>query len=343
MITIDGSYGEGGGQILRTALALSCITNKAVHITNIRKGRHKPGLLQQHLTCVKAAKKITRAKVKGDEFRSQELLFEPAEIESGKYFFNVAEERGSAGSVTLVLQTILPILIRANESSSVSISGGTHTKWSPPVHYTQKVLQSTLKSLGLDVSVALKKWGFYPIGKGEIEVKIESTDQIKDINLAERGSLQCLSGISVVAGLPLSIAERQKREVKRNLKDWTPEIEVLEVSTASKGTFVFLLAEFENLVAGFSALGEPGKLAEKVADEACDDFLYYYNSGQAIEQWLADQIILFLALAKENSVFTTSKISQHLLTNIWVIKKFLDANIEIAGELDKPGKVQINI
>ncbi|MCK4353246.1 RNA 3'-phosphate cyclase [candidate division WOR-3 bacterium] len=356
MIEIDGSYGEGGGQILRTALALSAITKKPLHISNIRKGRRVSGLLQQHLTCVRAAGEITNAKLKGDGFRSQELWFEPNEIKGGNFSFDVARERGSAGATTLVLQTILPILLYADKLSVVKIKGGTHTKWSPPFHYISWVLQPTLKKLGIGFSCSLKKCGFYPIGKGEIEVKTEvrrqktedrsqkteDRSEIKGIELIERGKFRSLNGISVVAGLPLSIAKRQREEAFRCLKDFSPKIEVSEVSAYSKGTFFFLLAKFENTVAGFSAIGERGKPAEKVAKEACDKFLYYYNSEQAVEQWLADQIILFLALTSKSSCFTTSRISKHLLTNIWVIRQFLDIKIEVTGEFGSPGKIAIN-
>ncbi|MDI6840110.1 MAG: RNA 3'-terminal phosphate cyclase [bacterium] len=344
MIEIDGSYGEGGGQILRIALALASITGKSVHIKNIRKGRNPAGLLQQHLTCVKAAAKISNASAEGIKFGSQELWFEPGNIIDGQFSFDVAEEKGSAGATTLVLQTILPILLYANEPSVVSIKGGTHTNWSPSFHYIQKVLQPTLNKLGIDFEVSLLRWGFYPIGKGELEVMVKpmGKNQIKGIGLVEHGSFEKLRGISVVSGLPISIAERQANEAKRVLKDFYPEIGVSKVTAYSKGTFFFLLAEFENTLAGFSSLGERGKPAEKVAREACNEFLYYYNSGQAIDQWLADQIIPYLALAREKSVFTTSRISNHLLTNIWVITKFLDTKIEVQGELGHPGKVELN-
>lgn len=338
MLEIDGSYGEGGGQILRTALALSCITGKRIHIFNIRKGRKKPGLMQQHLTCIKSAKQISDAKTEGAEFGSQELFFSPKKIRGGDFIFNVAEEKGSAGATTLVLQTILPILLFADKPSKVVIKGGTHTNWSPPFHYTEQVLVPTLAQMSINVSLSLKKWGFYPIGKGEIQANIQPVTGIKGVSLVNRGEIKNLRGISVVSGLPRSIAEREKSEAERELKDFTPAIDILEVNAFSKGNFFFLFSE----TAGFSALGERGKPAETVAQECCKSFLSFYKTNKAIDGHLADQLIIFAALSKEKTVFSTSKISNHLFTNVWVTRKFLDSEISISGESGKPGIVEIN-
>jgi len=341
-LEIDGSYGEGGGQILRTALALSSITGKSIYIKNIRKRRKTPGLLQQHLTCIKAAGQATNARVKGAEFRSEELYFEPQSPRPGSYSFDVAEERGSAGATSLVLQAIMPILVYASHSSTVRIRGGTHTEWSPPFHYLQEVLAPMLSKLGIKISLALKRWGFYPRGGGEIEVKIQPCRDIKGINVTSAGTLKSIRGVSVVSSLPISIAERQKLQAITRLRDFSPQIEVVRVLAQSPGTFFFIVGDFENVSAGFSSLGKPGKPAEKVADEACDNFLNYYESKKALDKHLADQIILYLALAKTRSVFTTSCVSQHLLTNVWVIKKFLDRLISVKGALGEPGEVEVH-
>ncbi len=343
MIEIDGSYGEGGGQILRTALALSCITSKRIHIFNIRKGRKKPGLMQQHLTCIKSAEQISDAETEGAQFGAQELFFSPKKIQGGDFIFDVAEEKGSAGATTLVLQTILPILLFTDKPSKVVIKGGTHTNWSPPFHYTEQVLVPTLAQMSINVSLSLKKWGFYPIGKGEIQVNINPVNKIKGLSLMNRGEIKNLNGISVVAGLPRSIAERERSEAERELKDFTPAIDILEVNAFSKGNFLFLFSDPALIhKCGVSALGERGKPAETVAQECCKSFLSFYKTNKAIDGHPADQLIIFAALSKEKTVFSTSKISNHLLTNVWVTRKFLDSRISISGELAKPGIVEIN-
>jgi RNA 3'-terminal phosphate cyclase (ATP) len=341
-LEIDGSYGEGGGQILRTTLALSSITGKSIHIKNIRKGRKKPGLLQQHLTCIKAARQATDAKVEGATFRSEELYFEPQSPKAGSYYFDVAEERGSAGATSLVLQAIMPILVYAPGSSTVRIKGGTHTEWSPPFHYLQEVLAPMLSKLGIEISLSLKRWGFYPRGGGEVEVRIKSCKDMRGVHITNAGTLKSIRGMSIVSALPISIAERQKLQAISRLKDFSPQIEVVKVSAQSPGTFFFIIGNFENMRTGFSSLGKLGKPAEKVADEACDEFLNHYKSKKALDKYLADQIILYLALAKAKSMFTTSCVSQHLLTNIWVIKKFLNRSITIKGTLGETGEVEID-
>ncbi|MEO0115956.1 MAG: RNA 3'-terminal phosphate cyclase [candidate division WOR-3 bacterium] len=219
MIKIDGSFGEGGGQILRTALALSSVLAKPFLIFNIRKGRKKPGLLAQHLTGVRAVAKITEAEKEGDEFGSEKLLFHPKKILPGKYEFDVAEERGSAGSVTLVAQSVLPILFFAERESEVSLKGGTHVPFSPIFDYLKEILLPTIKRLGYEAEGEIKKYGFYPVGGGEITLKIRplSFSSFANISNSKRGDLSFLKVISRVANLPLTIAERQAKRVKEKL------------------------------------------------------------------------------------------------------------------------------
>ncbi len=343
MQKIDGNFGEGGGQILRTALALSIVLQKPIEIYNIRKGRKVPGLAPQHLTSVNAAAKISGAKVEGNKLKSEELKFSPGQIKAGQYLFNVAEEKGSAGSVALVLQSILLPLSLASESSKIIVLGGTHVSFSPAFTYYQEILFPTLQKLGLNVKSEIKKWGFYPKGEGEVVCEIFPCREIKNLNLLERGELKKVSGISAVANLPLAIAERQRNSAlkllqQRNLK---AEIEILPAFSFGQGTFFFLKVEFENCRAGFGSLGEMGKRAEIVAEEAVNQLLQFLPTEAVIEEHLADQLIPFLALAKENSAFTVSKISQHLLTNIWVVKQFLDIEIKVEEEEGNEGKIFI--
>lgn len=331
MIHIDGSYGEGGGQILRTSLTLSSILNLSFEMNNIRAKRKKPGLLPQHLTSVRAAKKITDAKVEGDEFKSQNLVYEPKKICGGEYEFDVAEERGSAGATGLVFQTIIPILLFGKRPSKVTIKGGTHVPFAPPYHYLKETFLPTLRKMDLELELSIGRWGFYPRGGGEISVLITPLSNLNPLRIAEKGKLLELRGISAVANLPLSIAHRQKKRTVERLNEFKVDIEIEEAASVGPGTFIFLLAKYENCLCGFSALGARGKPAERVADEVADAFLYHHNSNGAVEKHLADQLLLYASLAKGESSFTTSKISQHLFTNKWVVEKFLPAKIEIDG------------
>jgi RNA 3'-terminal phosphate cyclase (ATP) len=373
MIRIDGSYGEGGGQILRTALSLASILNKPFEVNNIRKGRKKPGLLAQHLTGVNAAQIITDAKVTGNNFGSLSLTFESKVIKGGEYTFNVAEERGSAGAVTLVAQTILPILFFADKESKVTLKGGTHVPFSPPFDYLKEILIPTLAGFGFQAKAELKRYGFFPVGEGEVTLEINN--QISNIkneqfDFKERGVLKELRIASKVANLPLSIAERQMNRLFQKLSEFpipnsesriTKECEV--VKAPCPGTYLFMTAEFENIRAGFSSLGARGKPAEKIADEVFEEFSNYFNQKEVFDPHLADQILVFLAISQiskttqsviaRNEVtkqsnrflaslgttsvpicasFTTTKITDHLLTNIWVINQFLpELKIEVQG------------
>jgi RNA 3'-terminal phosphate cyclase (ATP) len=338
-IKIDGNYGEGGGQILRTALALSCVLQKEIEIYNIRKGRKVPGLQAQHLTCVKATQVISEAEVEGNRIQSQILRFCPRKIKGGNLFLDV----GTAGSVCLVLQSIILPLSLADAQSELRLKGGTHVPFSPPVNYFLKVLFPILKSLGLNLSIEIKRWGWYPKGGGEIICQVNPAERIKPLNLIEKGKLLKLSGFSAVSNLPLSIAQRQNQEAERILKENSFELdaETLNTPSAGKGTFFFLLASFENSFAGFSALGALGKRAEQVSDEACRFFLDFMKTTGAIEEHLADQLIPFLALAQDESNFSVSRISRHLLTNIWVTQQFLPVKFIVEGKENQPGKIKI--
>ncbi len=339
-IKIDGSYGEGGGQILRTSLSLSCVTKRPIEIFNIRKGRKNPGLQPQHLTCVKAAQTISDAEVHGAELQSQNLVFMPKEINGGDYSFDVGEIKGSAGSASLVIQTLLLPLSYAEAPSTVTIIGGTHVPWSPSFHYLRDVFGNAISKMGYKVSLDIERWGWYPIGGGKIKAVIKPAKELSAINIAERGRLKAVTGISAVSNLPLSIAERQRDKgisiLKKNGIE--ADIEIINAPSYGKGTFFFLLAEFENSAAGFSSLGAIGKKTEDVAGEACKELLDFIETKGAIDPHLSDQLILYTTMARMESDFTTSRITQHLLTNIWVIKQFMTAEIKVE-EMDGAGRV----
>lgn len=340
---IDGNYGEGGGQVLRTALSLSSILNKPIQLYNIRKGRKIPGLQPQHLTCVKACQLISSATVSGAELGSQQIEFAPEQLSGDSFEFDVSEKRGSAGSTSLIIQSLLLPLLFAPRSSSVTLHGGTHVPWSPPYHYLEGVFLPTIARMGGRIKLSLKAWGWYPQGGGKLNARIDPAKELAPLTLTDRGDLKSLRGISAVSNLPLSIAERQRDRGLKILKrsGIDARIDLQEGPSPGKGTILFLLAEFEHTLAGFSALGAIRKRAEQVAEEACQEFLEFYQSSAAIDHRLADQLIPYLALAKGKSTFTTSKISSHLLTNIWVVQQFLPVEVMVEGEKGKEGKITV--
>ena len=344
IIRIDGSIGEGGGQILRTSLALSCLLRVPVELFNIRKARTKPELQPQHLTAVNAAAAVCRAAVEGAHLSSTTVRFSPGPVSGGDYFFDVSEKRGSAGSAPLVLQTILPPLCFANAVSTVAVIGGTHVPWSPTAHYLKDVFLPTLARIGAGADVLLETWGWYPAGGGKVTARIMPRNEALPLVLTERGRLLRLSGSSAVSNLARDIAVRQRDRALKLLSErgLDADIELVNAPSPGKGTLVFLLAEFENVRAGFSALGAIGKRAEEVAVEACRDLFDYLDAGAALDPHLADQVVHYLALTRGASEFTTSRITRHLLTNIRVVRQFIECDIQVTGKEGEAGTVRIN-
>ncbi len=340
-LTIDGSFGEGGGQILRTSLALSCALGRPVRIGNIRKGRRKPGLQPQHLASVRAAVAISGAVVEGAELSSTELRFQPGDTRAGSYRFDVAEKRGSAGSTSLVVQSILLPLSFTETFSSVIVQGGTHVPWSPPFHYLASVVAPLLSRLGARIELSIQSWGWYPLGGGRITAGIAPARDLRPLHLVDRGRLLRVSGISAASNLPEHIAIRQRVRALQVLEKESIDavIETVSAPSSGKGSFLFLAAEFENVTAGFGSLGAIGKRAEEVADEACREFLGHLRAGGALDPHLADQIVPWLVFAPGPSEFTTSRITKHLLTNLWVVRQFMGGDIQVEGIEGGEGKV----
>jgi RNA 3'-terminal phosphate cyclase (ATP) len=336
-LEIDGCFGEGGGQIVRTALSLSCVTGIPFRLFNIRKGRKRPGLMPQHITCVQAISDICSARSTGNEKGSQQLTFIPGKIKAGNYRFDI----GTAGSAPLVFQTMLPPLLFAGSPSHVIIHGGTHVPFSPTYHYISEVFLPTLNRVGIHVESSIGKFGFYPKGGGEIDFIITPSPEIKALNIQTRGRLSAVHGYSAVSRLPKSIAERQKKSALQTLHQLSVTITVSEVLSIDEGTFIFLKSEYENSIAGFSSLGKRGKPAEEVGREAADELLRFHSTPESFDSHLADQLAIYLCLAGGNSSFTTARITQHLVTNLWAIQKFLPVSYQIEGEMNAPGKVTI--
>ena len=335
-ITIDGRYGEGGGQILRTALTLSALFSVPLRMHHIRGNRKRPGLRQQHLTAVQALQRITGAEVKGAAVSSPELVFEPGAVRGGHYSFHIR----TAGSTTLVLQTIIPVLLFAETTSQVHLAGGTHVPWSPSFHYLQTVFVPALKTMGGSVSLEIEKWGWYPKGGGAVRCSIDTTQGLCAIHLTDRCRLDRLHILSAVSNLPLSIAERQRDRALERIRHLglPPFVQIEEAPSPGQGTALFLTACFEGSRAGFASLGRRGKRAEAVADDACDELFRFLDPNGVIDQHLADQLVLYMALARGRSTVITEGVTDHLKTNIWVIEQF--APVTFATDTDT-GKIQV--
>jgi RNA 3'-terminal phosphate cyclase (ATP) len=348
-LEIDGSAGEGGGQVLRTSLALSVITGRPIQLRRIRAGRPKPGLAPQHLTSVMAAAKLCDAELGGATLRSTELSFAPRTVaQSGTYTFDVASIRrgGSAGATTLVLQTVLVPLALAPGPSELILKGGTHVPWSPPFEFVDHVFLPALRRAGLRAESRLEAWGFYPRGGGRINVRIAgggAAGRPPPLRLGQGGESRHIRGCAVACNLPAHVAQRIRDRATNVLRQagYRSEIVPRLERGVGPGAALFLLSESGHSAAGFSSLGEPGKPSEAVADEACRALLAHDATGAAVDPHLADQLLLPLALAAGASEFSTSLITQHLLTNAQVIQQFVPARIQIEGAEGGPGKVII--
>lgn len=325
MIEIDGSAGEGGGQILRTSLALSMCTGQPFTLAKIRAGRAKPGLMRQHLTCVKAAAEICAAEVHGAELNSQSLTFVPGPVRAGDYGFNV----GTAGSCTLVLQTIWPALLMADSPSRLVLGGGTHNPMAPPFHFLERSYAPLMRKLGANAELSLRRLGFYPAGGGEIEVSIwPARDKLQPFDLMERGLK--LEGYAecFAPALPRTVAQRELEHLGTAL-GWTEDQLRIAVVRQNEGPGNALLAtlNYENLSEVFTQFGEKGISAEKVARDLVREVRAYQQGKAALGPHLADQWALPLALAvharQSGARYTCTELTAHAKTNFEVIERFL--------------------
>jgi len=328
MITIDGSIGEGGGQILRTALALSLVTGQPFRIDKIRAGRKKPGLLRQHLTAVNAATQIGQASVTGATLGSQTLCFEPGKIKPGDYLFAV----GTAGSATLVLQTVLPALLVGTTPSRLVLEGGTHNPFAPPFDFLQKTFIPLLNRMGAKVSVTLESHGFYPAGGGRFYVDIEPVAKLSPIELLARGPIKRQLARAVYAAIPSSVAERELKVISEKL-NWTAEALRAErvANTTCPGNVLLIELESEALTEVFTGFGERGVLAERVAESVIEKVREYLVSNAPVGEHLADQLLIPMSLAGGGS-FKTVKSTRHTQTNIETIQRFLPVKFVIEKE-----------
>lgn len=332
MITIDGSQGEGGGQILRTALALSAITGTPVHIERIRARRPKPGLQRQHLVAVQAAARVSGGHLEGAELNSRELTFTPQaaptqRASGGVYEFDI----GTAGSTTLVLQTILPILLLAEASSLISIRGGTHNGMSPPVEFLQDSFLPVLHRIGVNAEVTLERHGFYPAGGGAISASIQPWTARAPLELLARGKAIDRHAQVLLANLPPHVAEREAMAFKHALHWSHAEVDEQEVDAHGPGNAVLARLRFAHITARFTAVGELRKSAEEVAAECAKQVRRYLAGEAPVCEYLADQLLLPLALGAGGH-FRTGEPSEHTRTNAAVIAQFLGEVVSFEAE-----------
>ncbi len=323
MITIDGSEGEGGGQILRTSLGLSLVTAKPFYIKNIRVKRKKPGLLPQHLTAVRAAQEISSAKVEGAFLGSKELSFTPSHVNGGHYCFNV----GTAGSTTLVLETILPSLLVSQKSFSLILEGGTHNPFAPPFDFLERVFFCILKAMGAHFDLKLICPGFYPAGGGRMEYTIEP-QPLQGIEILERGDPLKKTARAVVAKLNPNIGKRELAVIKSEMNFHDGELILEEIKeTKGPGNVVMMEIQSQKITEVFTSFGELGKPAEKVAKEVCLEAQKYLEAQVPVGPYLADQLLIPFALVGKGA-FKTMALTQHTQTNLETIKKFLEVKIK---------------
>jgi len=325
MIALDGSHGEGGGQILRTAVALSMITGQPFEITRIRAGRPKPGLMRQHLTAIKAAATVCNAQLDGASLGSSRLRFRPGTPRGGAYHFTV----GTAGSATLILQTVLPALLTTTEPSSLVLEGGTHNPHAPPFDFLERTFLPLINRMGPQVTAVLDRPGFYPAGGGRITIEITPSEKLAPLSLVERGEIRARRGRGIVARLPRHIAQREI-DTAREILDWPAECFAVEELPAEYGPGnVFLLeVECEQITEVFAGFGQRGVPAEQVARNAAEEALRYLNADVPVGEHLADQLLLPLALAG-GGTYLTLPLSLHATTNIETIRRFLDVQIDV--------------
>ena len=335
-VMIDGSEGEGGGQVLRTALSLSLVTGRPFRIERIRAGRKKPGLLRQHLTAVQAATRVGHARVAGAELGSRSLSFEPQDIQPGEYDFAV----GTAGSATLVFQTLLPALLQVQAPSRVTVEGGTHNPGAPPFDFLAGTFLPILGQMGASVTASLERCGFYPAGGGRITFDVAACPTLRPMTLLHRGATQ-VRARGLVASLPESIAKRELGIVRERLGLERHLCRVESIAECvGPGNILLIVIDGESIREIVTGFGIKGVSAEKVASDACDEAERYLRSDVPVGSHLADQLLLPMALAGGGS-FRTLAPSVHTQTNAGVIRRFLDVPIVIDAETEDTYRITI--
>jgi len=324
MIELDGSEGEGGGQTVRTALSLSVLTGQPFHIVDIRAGRPDPGLKPQHLAGVRLMQKLCSARVEGDAVASRELTFVPGSFTGGSHEYDV----GTAGSLTLLMQSALPALVASPAETELYLKGGTDVRWSPPVDHYQMVLFPLLRRMGANLELNVERRGFHPKGGGAVRLKVKG-GPLSPLRLEERGELVRVIARACAQNLPKEVADRMIASARREL----PGLEAEEVVTTGTcpGAGLTLAAEYRDTILGWSALGEKGIPAERVGHEAASCLRKAMDLGGTLDSRTADQLITYMALARGDSSFTVGKISGHMTSQMHLLPQFLPVRFTVGG------------
>lgn len=336
---IDGSYGEGGGQLLRTACALAALRGEAVRIVNIRANRSPPGLAPQHLTAVRAVAALCAAQVEGLAVRAREILFRPGRLQGGRYRFDV----GTAGAITLVLQAVLPAALACGEPVHLTITGGTDVRAAPPFDYFRYVFLPLLARLGAGVGVELKRRGYYPRGGGEVEVTIEPARRLRPLRLDECGPIEEIAGIAHCANLPAHVAERMQQAALARLAPRPARIETQVLGreqAIGPGGAIVLWARTPHTVLAASAVAERGVRAETLGETAARELLAELESGATLDLHASDQLLIYLAQADGPSRFAARMLSSHARTTMWLLEQFLPVRFTARPEA---GRVLVEV
>jgi RNA 3'-phosphate cyclase len=342
MIEIDGSYGEGGGQILRTAVSLSALTLQPIRISNIRAGRKNPGLRPQHMAGIELVGKLVHAKIRGLEERSSHIEFAPEERVGGRFDYDI----GTAGSISLVLQAVLPPAILAPEPVELYLRGGTDVAWSPPVDYLREVFAFMLNRMGTSIEIQQKIRGHYPKGGGKVVCSVNPVSELNTLELIQFDDFDAVKGISHCVRLPAHVANRQANAAQQVLEEKGIEPVSIRIETYPKGndphlgpgSGILLWAESkEGVRLGADSLGKKGLPAEKVGANAGNQLLRELSTNMAIDSHLCDMLVPYLAIATGESKIGISTITSHLRTNIWAVKRILNVNVSLEGKIGQPG------
>jgi RNA 3'-terminal phosphate cyclase (ATP) len=344
MIEVDGSYGEGGGQVLRTAVALAAVLSKEIHVFNIRGGRAEPGLRPQHMTGVKAAAELCSGHLEGLAVGSTEFVFKPGKLRAGSFRFDV----GTAGSVTLVLQTLMPMLAFAPGPVQLDIVGGTDVKWSPPIDYIRLVTLPILKKIGYNGHLETVRRGHYPKGGGLVRFSTQGPSKLQPVTNDKPGSISRILGVSHATALPSHVAERQATSAKKQLEDAkfpSPSIDLEVVddrSQSSPGSGIVLSADNQNgNILGSDALGERGRPAEEVGSTAGKILVEEVQSGACLDRHMGDMIVPYLVLAEGASEVSISRVTLHTMTNAKVAEWLTGTRFYLEGEIDHVGRLRV--
>jgi len=331
-ILIDGSYGEGGGQIVRVSVSMAALFGKSIRVINIRAKRPKPGLRPQHLKAIETVAKLSRAEVRGLKIGSTELEFYPHEIRGGKFTVDV----GTAGSITLILQAVVPLGVISQEPIDLQLVGGTDVPFSPPIDYIRNLFLRFLRKIGYSMEIEVLRRGYYPKGGGIVNISMKPPNELRPIELIHLSSVEKIRGISYCSRLPAHVAERQARAAERILEakglEGEIEIEVDEGKALSPGSGIVLWAEGKDTFVGGDSLGQKGKRAEKVGEEAANKVIMELNRRAPVDRHMADMILPYLLLSSGRSKYRCTEITEHLLTEVHVLQRIVNTRININRE-----------